>query len=198
MSPLPTQWAELSPDEAVAMLALQRKLEGLDLERLEKERQERETPREKLLREIESQGAKKRMTQAKKRKPGRPKVHWKTKKRKHREFMRKYMAERYHEVAKPRRKEQARQALVDNDWYSYLMIYWKSNARKKIVLSKDEWDRCVAPRIGEEHRPIVFRYDTAKPVSLYNIVVKDSDTRRVLFDGAEQRLRDIGAACEDG
>lgn len=186
----PESLQDLTPDEVVRFMEIQRLLQGLDLDALEKERKARETPRERVLARLGMQASKKQMTQIKKRKPGRPKLHWKQKKRKHREYMRKYMAERYHEVAKPRRAAARKACLEGNDWYGYLMIGWRHH-QKKVELTKEEWDRAIARRIGESI-PVVLRYNANEPISLYNILVKDSDTRSVLFDGKEQALIDGG------
>ena len=185
---------ELSPDEVAELIALQAKVGAIDLDQLERERLARLSPRERVIRELEQQGAKKAMTRVKKRGPGRPKQHWKTKKRKHREYMRRYMAERYHEIGKPRRTAERKKCLENGDWFGYLLINWKHH-QKVVRMNQHDWDRCVAPRLGESV-PVVLRYNANEPISLYNIVVKDSDTRRVLFDGKEQQLVDSGYAVE--
>lgn len=185
------QLKDLNPTELQEFLELQRKLQALDLGELEKAREERLSPREKVIRKLESQGTKSAVTRTLKRGPGRPRLHWKQKKRKHREYMRVYMRS-YREVGAPKRKQMRAEFLKDGDWFSYCEESWKKNSQK-YTLTRDEYFEYIAPHVGES-KPVFFRYDKQEPISLYNVVVKCSDTRRVLYDGKEQQLKDIGAA----
>jgi hypothetical protein len=61
-----------------------------------------------------------------------------------------------------------------------------------VELTEEEWNREVEPRIGRENVPVVFLVDREKPVSLGNILVRDSDSRSLLFDGTEYLMRKLG------
>lgn len=184
--------SDLKPDELKRLLETMAKVTSIDLDLLEAARNARLSPREKVLRDLESQGTKGRMTKIKKRGPGRPKVHWKARKRKHRESRRKWEREHYREVGRPRRLAKMGDALGSGDWFSYCQVSWKSNAQK-VEMTKAQWDEKIAPHVGDR-RPVVFRYDKEGTISLYNVLVKDSDTREVLYDGQEQKMKDEGFA----
>ncbi len=185
---------DLSPEDALAYMRFVAKLEEVDLEKLEARRLEKLTPVEVVLDRAKAGGRLDRAVKAagKKRGPGRPKLHWKTRAKRYREYHRKYQLDRYHEVLKPRRKAEVIALLTDRDWYTYMLPGWKRR-KVKVKITKEEWDRAVRPGIGEL-LPVVFRYDSREPISLYNILIKDSDTRQVLYDGKEQELRDKGYA----
>lgn len=141
--------------------------------------------KERLVVQLDSKGAKTAMTQAKR---ARKKAHWKERKRKQRERMRPYMARKYREEQLPRRKKLAE----DGMWWEYYVMEWRKRGLK-IETSRDEWDSEVADKIGKDNVPIIFRFNTAKPVRLDNLMIKDADTKQVLFDGQEWLLRKLGA-----
>lgn len=121
-----------------------------------------------------------------KKEPGAPKgkKHWKMKKRLRRE--------RYLNVIKSERKIKKAELLESGPegWYDHLKVHWYQKALK-IELTKEEWTNIVWPAL-EGRIPIVRRYDTSGPISLGNIYVLQSGTKRILFDGKEWYLRDRG------
>lgn len=167
----------VSPDDLVRMIRGLEAIKKLELPAVQPDL---------LIDRLESQGTKAAMTKAKK--PRRKRDHWKTKQRKQRERMRPYMAKKYREELMPRRKRLAE----DGMWWEYYVMEWKKRGLK-IEVSRDEWESEVAGCIGQENVPMIFRFNTAKPVRLENIIIKDVDTKQVLFDGQEWMLKKLGA-----
>lgn len=139
-----------------------------------------------LVRKMEQQSTKLALTKAAK--GGRRKQHWKVRQKKQRERMRPYMAKKYREELMPRRKKLAE----DGMWWDYYVMEWKKRCLK-IEVTEEEWNTEVAPHILPEHVPIVFRFNTGKPIRLDNLMIKDTDTKTVLFDGQEWMLKKLGA-----
>lgn len=144
-----------------------------------------------LINELSSVGGKQKLTKATApKKPGRPKKHWKHKKRVHRTYMREYMNRKYKALIAPRRKQLA----AEGSWYEYYLMEWKKRGFK-VEVTKEEWDQHVQPRIGDRV-PTLFRLNTAKPVALYNILVKDSGTKETIFDGTDWMLNQLGVLTD--
>ena len=183
---------ELTPQELLDFMRLSKTLEGIDLEKLEADRLAKLSPREALVAKAKAGGTLSRIVKAKgaTRGPGRPRVHWKTKAKRYREYHRKYQLDRYHEVVKPRRKAEAVKLLEGGRWYPYLMRSWKQR-KVKVKLTENEWEMNIRPLVGDSV-PVIIRYDSREPISLYNIVVKDTATRACLYDGKEQEMKDKG------
>lgn len=124
----------------------------------------------------------KKLTRAMRRQPtAKRKLHWKTKKRKAREYYREYRV--------PRLRER-RAALLEGESWALVEDYWK---RKKLpyTITQQEW----MDNVEEYVHGLVFyvnRYDTKKPISLDNIIVRQTRTGAVLFDGAECKLKQLG------
>ena len=124
----------------------------------------------------------KKITRALRRqKTAKRKLHWKTKKKREREYYREYRV--------PRMRER-RAALLEGESWALVEEYWK---RKKIpyTITQEEW----MDNVDEYVSGLVFyvnRYDTKKPISLDNIIVRQTRTGAVLFDGAECRLKQLG------
>ena len=173
---------DLTPDELLKML------EGLDkIKNWEPEAEPVESvDTEQLARKLDAQGTKLAITKAKAGK--RKKAHWKIKQRKQRERMRPYMARKYREELMPRRKKLAE----DGMRWEYYVMEWKKRGLK-IETNREEWEAEVADRIGKDNVPMIFRFNTAKPVRLDNLMIKDVDTKEVLFDGQEWMLKKLGA-----
>jgi hypothetical protein len=177
----------MSPEEVRRFLLLMEKLRKMEVrEEVEEMPPLPEEPTtEKLVEQLERKGTKDALTRASR--PRRKRDHWKTKRRKHREYMQPYMAKRYRELIKPRRAK----AASEGDWYEVYLMEWKKRGHK-VELPRGVWDERVGPRIGDRV-PVIFRLDTRKPVSAYNILVRDSETKEILYDGHEEQLRDLGA-----
>lgn len=181
--------SKMTPEETIRWLQLQEVLNRIDLDKVIPA-EVPATPREKLIRDLETQSAKAAITKIKKH-GKRRKMHWKMKKRKQRERMRPYMAERYKKVLLPQR----RRFVEDRNWYGYYVMEWKKRATR-FELTEEQWNEKVGPRIPEDRVPSVFRIDTSKPVSLANIVVRDSESRTVFYDGTDEQLRELGVGVD--
>jgi len=144
-----------------------------------------------LINELSSVGGKQKLTKATApKKPGRPKKHWKHKKRVHRTYMREYMNRKYKALIAPKRKQLA----AEGSWYEYYMMEWKKRGFK-VEVTMEEWEEHVQPRIGDKV-PTLFRLNTSKPVALYNILVKDSGTKETIFDGTDWMLNQLGVLTD--
>ena len=172
---------DLGPDELLEMLKLMDKLKTPQSPPVEA------VSVEQLGRELDSQGGKAAITRAVRGR--RKKAHWKEKKRKKRERMRPYMAQRYREQVMPKRKKLAQEGA----WWEVYETEWKKRGHK-IELTEAEWEAHISPSIPAEAVPIVFRFNTDRPIRLDNLMVKDVETKAVLFDGHDWKLRQLGAA----
>lgn len=173
----------LSPEEVLELIQGLERIKGIRLEQLEAPEP---LPVARLKEQLESKAVKTAITLAAR--GGRRKAHWKERKRKQRERMRPYMAAKYRQETLPKRTRLAK----EGDWWSYYLMEWKKRGYK-IALTKDEWEQEAGHCIGPDNVPIVFRLNTSKPVALHNLLIKDSHTKAVLFDGQEWMLKKIGA-----
>lgn len=178
--------SKMSPDELLAFMDMLDKIKRIS----EPELPPRVNP-ESLVRQLEGQGEKRRLTQA--RAGVRKKQHWKEKKRKQRERMRPYMAMKYRSEKLPLRTKLAQ----EGDWWSYYVMEWKKRGYK-IDISLEEWDEAVAPCLKVDSTPVLYRLNTAKPIALYNILIKNGEDKSVLFDGQEWLLNKLGATIPRG
>lgn len=122
------------------------------------------------------------------RKPGRPKLHWKEKKRRVRESK----ASWYRRHQKPRDIEATLKS-VEEGWYERVRLNWRKS-KVPFRITREEWDEHIAP-VLEGRVPYVVRVDAKADVSLSNIVVYDRVTNEVLFDSVQQKLVALGACC---
>lgn len=143
------------------------------------------TPMEELVEELKASHSVKRLVKKRKAVVKHKKMHWKTKRRKQREY--------YQNVVKYRRLE-VRGELLESGaegWWEYLTTMWR---RKKVPveMTEQEWTETVWPAL-KGAVPIIRRYQPRKAISLENIYVTASGNERdVLFDGKEWRLKEEG------
>lgn len=118
------------------------------------------------------------------RKRKRPKMHWKTRRRKQREY--------YARAEAPRRKKRLAAQLAEGPggWYRFLRKQWLQ-MKVRVVLTEEEFTEKVWPFI-DGYVFTVRRYDTKGPISLENIWIEDCDSRDVLWDGKEYKLKELG------
>lgn len=184
MSGTPTK--DLGPDELLEMLSLMEKLKT-PAPRVEvKEPVVEVLSLDRLKGELDSVGGKGALTRAVR--GGRRKAHWKERKRKQRERMRPYMAQKYKEATMPRRKRLAE----EGKWWDYYLMEWKKRGYK-VEATEEQWLEYVQPTFTEQSVPVVFRFNTAKPIRLENLMIRDTETKTVLFDGQDWMLRQLGA-----
>jgi hypothetical protein len=182
----PKKEGGMSVEEALEMQELFLKIREIDLGEVNKERLSGMTALDKLINDLKHEQpiATHRRTVAKKAKP-----HYKTVQAKRRRKDREY----YHEVLKPRRRRAlATELLTPEGWWKYLGNTWKQMGTV-VELTYEQFLEYVYPMsVGSGYVPIFFRYNPKAPLSLGNILVRDSETRKVLFDGKEHLLREMG------
>lgn len=169
----------LPVEEVLAMQALAERLAEINLDKVIKRKLNK---RPVLERAVEKKliGAINRKKV--KKKPGRPKVHWKTKEKRRKAYR--------IEIANPRRwKKEAEQWKTGEGWYAYCSKLWRQN-KIGIELTEAEWLEHVYPKV-EGTLFTVQRYNKKGPISLDNILCMYEG--KVLFDGKEFTLEKIGA-----
>lgn len=177
-----------SIQEALDMSSFLYRLQSIDLGKLEAEiakqslaQEKALTAQERMLRDLRAN--KKISRYLKSRTPRRKKLHWTQKRRNRLNYLR--------AVAYPKRAAQLADSLETGEgWYKYLCTGWRKK-RARIEMTEREWVDEVWPTL-EGRLPVIVRYDSKGPISLGNIYVLDSETRAVLFEGTEWRLRKDG------
>lgn len=109
------------------------------------------------------------------------KQHWKKRKRLQREY--------HTNVRKPRKAVAKAELLKREGWFALLAQGW-AKAGVPVEVTKEEWDEAVGALL--DCVPVVGRYDTSVPIRLDNVVIRDRDTLKVVFDGKEWFLRNSG------
>jgi len=112
----------------------------------------------------------------------RKKMHWKTSKRKTREH---YLM---HVV--PKNAHRRAELLREGDSWNILAEYWKKKGIESKV-DEAEWREEVAPAVDGKVF-FVNRYDRLKSMDLGNMIVRETKTGKVLWDGADYMLRKLG------
>lgn len=146
-------------------------------EALEKSRSDSERMANDILAGKKVTRALTRQKTAKRRKP-----HWKTSKKKARDHYLMHVA--------PKNAAKREALLREGDSWELIREYWH---RKGIDTSvtESEWREHLSPVLDGQ----VFwisRYDTKLPMSLSNLIVRQTKTGKVLWDGAEFELRSLG------
>lgn len=166
---------KLSPEDVLELQELWEKLKEIDLEKAR-------TPMSELIDRLKNNKEVKKALY-KKRGPGRPRVHHKTKKKRKKAY--------WVQVAKPRRAARlATELRTPEGWWKHLNTSWKKR-KVEVKLSYGEFVEYIYQPIieGKGRLPIFQRIDPHKAIALANVVVVDSTTREVLFDGNEHVLR---------
>jgi hypothetical protein len=172
----------MTPEEAMEYADLIRKLNAIDLDKVQDEKRAALSPMERLVADLgENKDVARRL------KGKRKKTHWKKAKRLKREYDR----TRYREVLKPQRKKELAEKLTTAEgWWEYLNRNWRW-LKTPVTMTQEEWTEVVWPRLNGRV-PVFFRYNTKEPISLANIVVKCTETREVMFDGQEWDMIRMG------
>lgn len=90
-------------------------------------------------------------------------------------------------------KERTLEQAIDGSHFEYVSGKWKQRAGRKWRIGKEEWAMYVQPSIPEGCVIELRRYDVNKDTTLDNIVVYNTADGVVLFDGAEHKLKELGA-----
>lgn len=171
----------LPVEEVLAMQALAERLSEINLDKII-ERKLNKKPEMSKAKEAKLEGKIKRTLKPKK--PGRPKVHWKTKEKRRKQYR--------IEVAQPRRwARESKQWETGEGWYAYMSKQWRQN-KYKVELTLEEWLLHCYPKVKGRMFSIQ-RYIKHEPIRLDNILVLATEDRSVLFDGKEFTLEKIGA-----
>jgi hypothetical protein len=166
-------------DELFRTLAIEEALSKVDLGKVEEEREKAKSTLDKHIDALKANRRTSRIL-----KPKRKKMHPQTKKARKRKYNR--------EIGVPMRKHRLAVLLEEKGgWYHVCRETWGKKARV-VELTEEEWNEVVEPGIGWDNVPVVFLVDREKPVSLGNILVRDSDSREILFDGLEYEMRKLG------
>jgi hypothetical protein len=175
----------MSPEEALQLNELFTKLEQLNLEDLKKERIEAMSPIDQF---VEGLKQNKKLARVVKSHEGvgrvpKPKQHYMTRRKKMRDY--------YHQNAKARRTQEKAELLTTPEgWWVYMSRQW--NKKKVAVeMSEQDWLEILWPAIGGQLF-VVNRYDVSEPIALQNIYIEDSNTRKILWDGKEWQMRQLG------
>lgn len=170
----------LPVEEVLAMQALAERLSEINLDKII-ERKLNKKPEMSKAREAKLEMKIKRTLKPKK--PGRPKLHWRTKEARRKKYR--------VEVARPRRlKMESEQWQTGEGWFAYMSKQWRQN-KYPVELTLDQWLEHVYPKC-KDRVFTVQRYIKKKPIRLDNIIVMASEDRTVLFDGKEFTLEQAG------
>lgn len=121
-----------------------------------------------------------------KRKVGRPKLHWKERKRRERE----QRARWYRTRQKPRDIAATLDSVTKGGWYERVRLNWRKH-KVPFEITQEEWSTHIAPTL-EGRVPYVERINCTLGIRLDNVVVYDRSTREVLYDGTQYTLDTLG------
>lgn len=174
-----------SPDEMLKMAEALEKIRRGDLGE-KPERAVNLSPIDKAVADLKAGKPFKRAL-ATRAKVSRPKAHWSKK----RAAKRKYDRTRYTEVLRPMRKQAlAERIQTAEGWWEVARKGWERHGIP-VEMTEQEFCEVVYPAFYP-HVPVFFRLDKGKGWSLDNLLVRDTETRKVLFDGNEHTLKLLG------
>lgn len=169
--------------EALELAKTLEALEGIDLEQIHKDSL---SDMDRMIEELKNNKA---VTRSLKKKTAHvqpnKKLHWKTKRKRRREY--------YRDVTRYRRLELRGELLSagSEGWWKYLTTMWHRH-KVEVEMTYDQWNEHIWPQLGGKV-PVINRYQTRKPITLDNVYVTESDNpKNVLFDGKEYSLRAAG------
>lgn len=164
----------LSPEAIDELLGMMRQIDVIDLSKLEEEIKEKRSTLDKAAEAMEKMDFKRHP-------PKKKKLHWKAKKRKEREYNK--------NVRRPRRAKARAELLRKGGWYGILRMDWEKRG-VSWEISPEDWETHVGSL--DSCVPMVTRYDAALGISLTNVLIRDRDSLKVVFDGKEYELRKMG------
>lgn len=164
-------------EELTALLATLAKVNHIDLGKIAEAAEKAKTVQEKFIEEL----AKGNPVSRKKPKRVSGSKHWKRRT--------KYLREYNKNVRRPRRAVARADLLREGGWFPLLELGWRK-AGIAVEVTQTEWEEAVGALL--DYVPVVGRYDTSGPIRLDNVVVRDRDSTKVLFDGKEWDMRNRG------
>lgn len=175
----------MTAEEALELERVLSVIKGIDLDRAIEQKQAEMLPVERAIARLNNGGSLVRRAKAKS--VRKKKAHWKTRQARKRAENQLYYARR---LKDRRREELAEKLKTAEGWWEHVSGTWKRK-RVGLKITKEEWLTEVWPKV-EGRIFITYRYNTKEAMSLGNMLVKDSDTDNVLFDGKEYALRKNG------
>lgn len=173
----------IDPDEALEMERVLRKISEMDLEKIAERKYNELSPMDRMVEDLKANKEVGRALRYKKKAKAKPK-HWTQKKA----AKRKYDRTRYREVLKPKRKRERAELLQSGaGWWEYQNRIWAQNG-VEVRMTEEEFTTVVYPAFGGRV-PVLERYDKTRGISLDNLLVRDSDTREVIWDGKEYSMK---------
>lgn len=171
----------LSWEDILALNKLNDALESVTLEQLLAKKEEAKSDVDKAIERLKAGGTLGRAIKKVKAKPR--KQHWRTAKRKRRQY--------YEAVAEPRRRSKvAEQIKTAEGWWEYLTYHWKIR-KQKVDMTFEEWESALYPAVAGSVF-VLQRYDSKLPIALDNVYAVRTANGEVLFDGKEHKLRTLG------
>lgn len=180
-----------SPEEMLKMAEALRKIREGEFDRKAEDKLNK-TPIDRMVEDLIANRDVKRALKIKK--VARPKVHWS----KRRAAKRKYDRERYKEILRPMRKQAlAERIQTAEGWWEVATKGWERHGIP-VEMTEEEFKTVVFPCLCERDEagslrlarvPVFFRLDKGKGWRLDNLLVRDTESRKVLFDGNEYGLR---------
>ena len=173
---------KMTTEELLEASEILQRIMGIDLNKVELERYEALRPVDKLIEDLKQDKALQRGPKAKGLPRVRKKVHWRTKRRRNREY--------YHAKTKWKNLEKRAESLKTGEgWYAHVILKWDQRGIPHFTL--EEWLEVIYPLL-EGRVPYFTRYDTGKGYVLDNILVREDKTGDVVFDGKEWLLKKLG------
>lgn len=193
--------AAISEEDAKELVRLAEKLAKIDLEKLAEEKERSKTPLDRLAEDLKAN----RTVLAILSKKGKGKIthsptcsgrcggrcgdnHWRVKRRKKRVRDKRYKDK----IRALRKAEVAEKVRTKEGWWDILTQKWREK-KVEVELTREEFFEVIFPSFYPRV-PLFLRYETDKPVSLENLIVRDQETGEYLWDGKEYLLVKMGYA----
>jgi hypothetical protein len=175
----------MTGEEALELERVLSIINGIDLDKAIEQKQAQMLPMDRALARLNNGGQLVRRAKAKKAK--RKKLHWRTKEARKRAENQQYYVRRGKDN---RRKALAEKLTSAEGWWEHVSGSWKRKGLK-VEVTGEEWKEAVWP-VVEGRLFITYRYNCKEPMSLKNMIVKDTEDGAVLFDGKEHELKKLG------
>lgn len=173
---------KMTPAEVLELNELMRRIEAIDLGKLEEEKRDALTDVERMVADLSENKVVRRVIAGKSDRTPRGKNHWKQRRKR----ARMYARERGNEL---RRRKLAESLKTPEGWWEHIMKPWRTRA--KVYLTYEQFLEHIYPWIEKGHVVTFRRINSLRGLSLDNLVVRDT-RGELLFDGSEWKLRKMG------
>ena len=185
-----SQKKENNGQQALELEALLRKIGKVDLDKVQEVERSQLPQMEQLIISLEEGGdfiRKMKDRTGVGRTRSTPKVHHSTLRARRRKKYRDY----YHTKGRVlRRQATAKLLSTPEGWWKHITQKWREKG-VEVLMTEEEWLTVVWPTL-EGNVPVITRYNPGLPISLDNLLVYKSNSRTVLFDGKEWKLKELG------